>query len=192
MPVRPGDHQRRDEMRPALLRRGRAAFCKLCLHTGQRRGEILARPGPVGREQAGRAVQRVDADAGIIRQRRQSGGIRRRDRLDRSVLGEHVAVFHRLGQAELAGRDQLDPIGRHQLAHFAQLALVVGRDHNLAGEEARFGHRFGFNDVTVSRMKKRNRARSVAGCHRRRPNGRREEQGGIVYVPVWFPPGRRR
>ena len=134
MPIRPGDHQRRDEMRLALFRHGRAALGEFGLHTGQSRGEVLARTGPVRREQAGRAVERVDADAGIVGQRRQAGSVGRRHRLDRGVLGEHVAVLLGLGQAELAGRDQLDAIGGHQLAHLAQFALVMGRDHDLAGE----------------------------------------------------------
>ena len=57
-----------------------------------------------------------------------SGGARRRLRLDAGVVAEARAGFFGLGEAELAGRDGLDAVGREQLPHLAQLAGIVGRD----------------------------------------------------------------
>ena len=57
-------------------------------------------------------------------------------RLDGGVLGEHVAGLVGHGQAELAGRHRLDPERRQQLLHLAQLAGIVGGDHDLAGQRA--------------------------------------------------------
>src|SRR3954454_14455166 len=46
MAIRPGDTERRDEMRPALLRRRRAALLQQALDPAHRRHEILGFAGP--------------------------------------------------------------------------------------------------------------------------------------------------
>ncbi len=133
VPVRPGQDQGRDEVGPPV---GGATGRKLALDARHRAGKVLRAAGPAGREQPGRSVERVHAQARIVREGRQPGGVRRRPRLDGGVLGEHRAGLVRLGQVQLAGRDRLDAEGGQQLAHLAQLAGIVGRDHDPPGEEA--------------------------------------------------------
>ena len=82
---------------------------------------------------ARRAVQRGDAEAEIVGQRRQAARGRRRQRLDPGVAGEVGGVFLRFRQAEIAGGDDLDPKRAQQRLDFAQLAFVVaGQDELLA------------------------------------------------------------
>ena len=85
---------------------------------------------------AGRAAERIDDEAGIVGERRQLRGLGRGGGLDAGVLAEARAGLLGLGEAEIAGGDRLDPIGREQLAHLAQLAGVVGRDDQPSGDGA--------------------------------------------------------
>ena len=52
----------------------------------------------------------------------------------------HAAIdearFVRAFTAEIAGRHRLDPKGREEVAHFTQLARVMGRDHEPSGDGA--------------------------------------------------------
>ena len=73
MAVRPGDAERRDEMRAALVGRGRAALAELVFDALHGVCEILVRTGPARRIDAGLAVERVDREAGIVREGRQTG-----------------------------------------------------------------------------------------------------------------------
>ena len=47
-----------------------------------------------------------------------------------------VANFLGLAEGQLAGRNRLDPPGRQKLAHFAELAGIVGGDDDPALEPA--------------------------------------------------------
>jgi hypothetical protein len=70
MAVGPGDAQRRDEMRArcsGVARRVPAAGVR----SASSRGEILVLAGPARRIDAGRAVERVDHQSGIVGERRQ-------------------------------------------------------------------------------------------------------------------------
>src|SRR5690606_36173953 len=87
MPIRPGKAERGHEMRLARRRRLSATLAQLVVDARHRGGEILRLPGPARREDAGRAVERVDSKAGVVREARQAGGARRRMRLDGGVLG---------------------------------------------------------------------------------------------------------
>ncbi len=100
------------------------------LHGG---GEILAGPGPARRIDAGIAVQRIDADARIVGQRRQARGDGGGDRLERGVLGEGAPGLLRLGQAERGGGDDGEIGRRDQRLDLAQLAGIVrGDDQRVA------------------------------------------------------------
>ena len=72
----------RDEAPGALRRLDRADL--LHGHLGALHGHAevaraVGRLGPVGGVDAGRAVERIDAQAGIVRQRRQAGRLGRRE-----------------------------------------------------------------------------------------------------------------
>ena len=84
-----------------------------------------------------RAVERLDAEAGIVGEGGQARRRSRGPRLDEGIGDEGVAGFLRLGQAKLARRHAFHAMRRHQFAHLAQLAGVVGGDDQLALELAR-------------------------------------------------------
>ena len=113
-----------------------AALLQQALDPRHRRVEILGRPGPARRENSGRAVERVDDEAGIVGEGRQLRGLRRRDRLDPRIGDKTVAGLLGLGEAELAGRDRLDAMRRKQFPHLGELAGIMGRDHELACDVA--------------------------------------------------------
>ena len=123
-------------MRAALARLRGATPPQLVLDAGHGGGKILGGASPAGGEQAGRAVEGLDAEAGIVGEGRQPGCLGGRMGLEGGVLGEHGAGLVRLGQAELSRRDGLDAVLRQQLAHLAQLARIMRRGDNLAGQEA--------------------------------------------------------
>ena len=140
MIVRPGDAQRGNEMRLALRRRGGAALLQQALDPRHRGGKILGRPGPARRENPGRAIERVDHQSGIVGEGRQLRGLRRRHRLDPRIGAKGVAGLVGLAEAEFAGRDRLDAVRRQQFAHLGELAGIVGRDHELAGDSTMLSH----------------------------------------------------
>ena len=92
MTVGPGDAQRRDEMRLALVRRRRAALLQQAFDPRHRRGEILGRASPARRIDSGRAVERIDHEAGIVGKGRKLRGLRRGDRLDRGIGAKRSPV----------------------------------------------------------------------------------------------------
>src|SRR5829696_1947899 len=96
MAVWPGQDERGYEVGPALLRRRRTAPLQFALDPLHGRAEILA-DRPIGREQAGGAVERVDADARIVGEGGQPRRLRGGMRLDRRVLGKHVPGLGRSG-----------------------------------------------------------------------------------------------
>ena len=101
VPVRPGEAQRRDEPGAAV-----GGVAHLVVHPRHRvrRNPSPARPSAPN-STPGRAVQRGDAEAGIVGQRRQAARARRRQRLDPRIAGEIGRVLLRLRQAERAGGD---------------------------------------------------------------------------------------
>ncbi len=108
-----------------------------------RLGEILVRPGPARGMNAGLPAQRFHDQTGIVGEGRQAGGGRSgRFRLDGGVLGKARAGLLRFAELQLARRNRIDAICRQQVAHFPQLAGIVGGDDELARDGAvlcRFG-----------------------------------------------------
>src|SRR5204863_8639871 len=93
------------------------------------------------RMEAGRAVERVAHEAGIVGDGGQAGGKRCGFRLDARIGGEARAGFLRLGQAQFARRNDFDAMAPQKLAHFNELALVVGGDDDTPGNPpAHAGH----------------------------------------------------
>jgi len=80
------------------------------------------------------AAQRVDHQTGVVGEsgaaRCPCGGLG----LDARILGEGLAGFLRLRKVELARRLRFDAERRQQFAHFLELARIVGRDYDRAGE----------------------------------------------------------
>ena len=92
--------------------------------------------GPVGGVDAGPTIERSDRQAAIVGEGGEARSLRRGARLDQRVLDEGLAGFRRLGQAERAGRDAVEPIGLEQRGDFLQLARIMRGDDQLAGAEA--------------------------------------------------------
>ena len=137
--VRPGEAEQGNELCAALRRLQRNLFLQLLLDEAHRHVPVAVGTGPVGGVDARRAVQCLDAEAGIIGQRHFAGCRGRRQRLDAGVLDEGRAGLFRLGQAELSGGDQLDREAAQQEFQFADLALVVaGDEQSLAVDPAGF------------------------------------------------------
>ena len=136
MAVRPGHAERRDEVR-SPGRRGRRALCAQAVFDLPHRGsKILGRPGPARRVDARRSAERFDHQPGIVGERRQPRRHGRRHGLDAGILAKARAGFLRLAEAELGGRNGVNPIRREQLPHLAQFAGIVGRDHQATGDPA--------------------------------------------------------
>src|SRR5262245_54410680 len=81
---------------------------------------------------AGRAAERIDGHAGVVGKGGQSRCLRCRLRLDLRVVAETRAGFLGFAKPKLAGGHGLDATGREQLAHFLELAGIVGRDDDAA------------------------------------------------------------
>src|SRR4051812_41650514 len=81
--------------------------------------------GVVGRMHAGRAAERVDAQARIVGERRQAGGTAGMARLRQRVFKERLKGLVRLAYAELALRHDLDRERRQQRAYFADLSRIA-------------------------------------------------------------------
>jgi hypothetical protein len=140
MAIGPGDAQRGDEMGLAPVGRGCAALLQQPLDPAHRRHEILALAGPARRVDTGRAIQRVDHEAGIIGKSRKLHRIRRRDRLDRRIGAKRAADFFRFVEAEFARGNGFDAVRRQQFPHLGKLAGIVGRDHEPAGDSTVQSH----------------------------------------------------
>src|SRR6185295_4034472 len=84
-------------------------------------------PGVVGGMHAGRAAQRVDAQAGIVGERWQAGGAARVARLGERVLEEGVVRFVCLRNAELGLGKNLKLKRRQQFADLADLSRISRR-----------------------------------------------------------------
>src|SRR5262249_28980455 len=108
MTVRPGDAERRDEVRGTRRGRRRAEALQLLLDVAHGAAEILVGAGPARRMDARRAAERIDHEAGIVGERRELRGFRGRRGLDQRVFREGRAGLLGLGEAELAGGDRGD------------------------------------------------------------------------------------
>ena len=75
-----------------------------------------------------RAVQRIDADAAVVRQDGQAGRLHGGACLDAGIADEAVLGFGGFGQTHLGRADHLDAKGREHLPHLLELAGVVGGD----------------------------------------------------------------
>ena len=92
---------------------------------GDVRRAVAVRAGVARRNKPGRAAERIDADAGIVAKRRQSGYARRVARLQHRILDECRAGFLGIVDAEFGLRDELDAgVGQH-VAHFGELAALL-------------------------------------------------------------------
>src|SRR5690606_9768188 len=99
--------------------------------------KVPSGPRPAGGIDARLAAEGGDLEAGIVGDGRQSGGRAGGARLQNRVLFEVQAGFLGLRQAEIAGRQHLQAIGRQQRRVLAVLAGVVGGQHQpVAGPEA--------------------------------------------------------
>ena len=105
MAVRPGDTERRDEMRLAMRRLRCAALGEQAFDPRHRHIEILGRPRPPRREYARSAIESVDNQSGIIGEGWKLRRLCGRDRLDRCVGAKRIAGFLRLMEPTRAGRD---------------------------------------------------------------------------------------
>ncbi len=132
--IRPGEAQCGDE--PCAPVRGVA---HLLVHPRHRGGKVLGCACPARRIHPGRAVQRGDAEAGIVRQRRQAARPRSRQRLDARVADEVRCVLRRFRQAQRTRRDHRNGVRAQQIGEFRELAgIVAGQDKpRAAGEPAR-------------------------------------------------------
>ncbi len=85
---------------------------------------------------AGRAVERIDHEAGIVGKSRQAGRLCRGFRLDAGVVAKRHAGFVRLFKPQLTRGYGVDPVGRKQFPHFGELAGIVRRDHQATRDAA--------------------------------------------------------
>src|SRR6266446_5234363 len=126
--IRPGHAQRRDEMGAAIVRLESVALAQHAFDFLHGVAKILFRARPARRMDAGRAVERLDREARIVRERGESRRHRGELGLDACVLAKARARFGRLIEMKFAGRDRLDSVRREQLAHLGELARIVGCD----------------------------------------------------------------
>src|SRR5215472_4152193 len=115
-------------MRAARRRLERVALPQHALDLLHGEAEILALAGPARRQDAGRAVERVDRQSGVVGKGRESGRGCGGVGLDARVVAKARAGFRRLGKAECAGDDRFNVKRFEQLAHFLELARIVGCD----------------------------------------------------------------
>jgi len=101
----------------------------------------LLGPAQRAEKNPGRAIERVDHQAGIVGKRRQLRGLRGGDRLDSCIGAKRVAGLVRFAEADFARRYRLDAVRPQEFAHLDELAGIVGRDHELACDSAVLSHR---------------------------------------------------
>ncbi len=114
MTIRPGKAENADEAPGAALEGCRAGLLHGGLDLLHRHGKIARAIGsfrPVGGIDAGSAVQRIDHQAGIIRQGRQARGPGRSERLDRGIFLKRRAGFIRLAKFRSAADLAAKPSG---------------------------------------------------------------------------------
>src|SRR5580704_5050090 len=99
-----------------------------------------------------RAVERIDHKAGIVGKSGQAGRKRGGFRLDARVVAKAHAVFVRLRQIEFTRRYGVDAVRRKQFAHLGELAGIMGRDHETAGDRTTDDRRRRTDDGRLSRV----------------------------------------
>src|SRR5258708_13702312 len=127
--VRPGDTQRRHEVRGTGWRCHRTAVMQLLIDLLHSRPKILVRACPPGRMDAGRTSQRIDRKPGVIRKGRQARPLGGRGGLYTGIFPKRRAGLAGLNEAKLAGRNRVDAERFNQFPHFPQLAGIVGPNH---------------------------------------------------------------
>src|SRR4029077_5491210 len=130
MAIGPRETQCGNKMRTTLLGSFGTSLDEHGLNAVHRGPEILIWSGPPRGMNAGIAIERVDHQAGIVGKGHRATGARRGDSFDACVGGERLAGLFWLGQTEFGRRLRGDAVRREQLAHFLQLAGVVGGDHH--------------------------------------------------------------
>jgi hypothetical protein len=83
-----------------------------------------------GRLDTGQAAKGIDAQAGIVGQRRQAAELGSVARFGQGVFDKRAVGFRRFGDAQLALRHQFKTQGRKHGAQLGQLAQVVGCQNN--------------------------------------------------------------
>src|SRR6478672_7064638 len=121
-------------MRAPLLGRFRSAFDQQRLNLIHGGAKILAGSCPSRRVNARFAVKRIDDQTGVVGECRFFTCPCGRQRLDARIGGKARSGFLRLGQAELGSGVRVDAVRGEQLAHFPELAWIMGSDHHHPGE----------------------------------------------------------
>ena len=124
MPIRPGEAKHGYEIGAVIP--GRSDLGTHALHGG---GEVTRRAGPARRIDAGCAIQSADAEAAVIRQRRQAARPGCRLRLQPRIAGEGRLRLIRLGKPEVTGRHHMDIPGLQQRPDLGELPRIVACQH---------------------------------------------------------------
>lgn len=180
-----GQHERdrRDELRRAVRIGDVEELIEQQIEV--RRG-ILAVARPVRGEDAGSAPQHVDADAGVVGQRGQTGVRRGGTGLDQRVLGEGDAVLDGLG-AVVADDLEVRPGRGDDRGELLHLVRVVGRQDDARGHRSPFaGRRDG-----VTRPAPRSGPRAAGRTRRRRARAARRARSCRTARPRPCPAPRR-
>ena len=126
MAIGPGHAQRADEMGGAALR------AQFVVHTGHGDREILGRPGPARRVDAGRAAQAIHTQPAVVGNCRQAAQCGRRERLQPGVADEGRFRLVRFRQTQFAGRYHVQPMRVQQFGQFHHLAGIMRGQHQPA------------------------------------------------------------
>src|SRR5208282_1163154 len=89
---------------------------------------------------ARRAVECIDREAGIVGKSGQAGCNRCGLGLDACIVAKAHAVLVRFRQIEFTRRYGVDAVRRKQFTHLGELAGIMGRDHETAGDAAMLPH----------------------------------------------------
>ena len=103
---------------------------------GDIRGVVAVTARVARAVQTRRAVQRIDAQTGIVGQRRQAGGARGVTRLEDRVLDERQSSFLGILDAEFGLRVQIDTGIAEQIAQFRELSRIAAGQHQFHGASA--------------------------------------------------------
>ena len=93
-----------------------------------RRPEVLVRPGPARRMNAGLPRQRRNHEPGIVGQRQLARGFGRGPGLQFRIGGKRGPGLNGLGQAQVGRRRHLGPEGLQKIGDFPHLARVMAGD----------------------------------------------------------------
>ena len=136
MAVRPGDAERRDEMRLAALRGRGAAVAQFFFDRLHGAAKIPLGSGPARGVNSGLAAERVDDQAGIVGKGGKPAQPCRRLRLDSCVVAKRHSGLVRFVQVQFACRYGVDAVRSKQVAHLGELARIMRCDHQPARDAA--------------------------------------------------------